>query len=351
MNTSASKLLFLAFTLCALALSALAAFGQNYIVKSHTNATAAVIYMEPQPTVTRLVSLDAISDKVAAQLVWRVGTTQMVLLKAGAALGSNFVCTPIGGMTGPGMITTNSKLISLSAGGVMNYMSFITNTLTTNTTVYLERPLGTNIAAEDMVRGLTGIRIPILASTASNSLVVASNVYTTFASNFVAVGTPLGDFKAQYVGVASLTTNLPNYTLTLSNLCDFIPQALLVVSGIIRTNHHVELATDVEIDLNTTNGLAKGGQIVVLPTTGGAFIHQIAGFAANRYASVGVQPGAHSTLALGDQLFILGASTAKPVYTNMFMGYDPIRILPAGVPGVLDLDGTATAILNTIWRN
>jgi len=310
---------------------------EPYVTKSASGTTAAAVYFEPGPTAAALVVADVTSDKAASLLSWRTGTNQLTLLAPAAADVTNLLTTV-------GNIVSNTALVSVTAAGVVTPHNGFTNSLKTNALIYLENPIGTNLTSTSLAKKLTGAQLTLLSTSSTNVITIASNLnVVVVGTNFLFQGSP-GQVETNQV--ASWVTNGANFDVTLSNSFSFTPQRILIMTN----TYHVmfaALATDFSLILSNSTGLAAADQLVMLPSTGGASVRQINAVAAYRYQSTNLKAVTGLVLAAGDRLFVLDADVTTPLgaATLRLLG-DPVRYLPANMPGVLSVDGTSACAIN-----
>jgi hypothetical protein len=106
-------------------------------------------------------------------------------------------------------------------------------------------------------------------------------------------------------------------------------------------------AADASIIFSNATSLVAADNIVILPTTGGAVLRQIQSTNSYRYQSTNIKAVTGVTLAAGDRIFVLDTAITTPVgATTVRLFADPIRVLPANMPGVLSVDGTSAVTIN-----
>lgn len=109
-----------------------------------------------------------------------------------------------------------------------------------------------------------------------------------------------------------------------------------------------ELGTTNRLIIDSTNGIAAGDSIVLIPATGGAVLRQVSGAAAYRYQLQTIKAVTGLALAAGDRVFVLGTAVTTPVGSaTLRLTGDPIRVLPVNTPGVLSIDGTSACAINS----
>jgi hypothetical protein len=320
----------------AVALNLIAA-PEEYVTKSASGSTSATVYFEPGSQAAALVVADVTSDKAASVLSWRIGTNQVTLLTGAAADVTNMLTTV-------GNIASNAALVSVTSAGVVTAHTAFTNSYLTNATITLENNLTTNLTTAAIAKKLTGESIAITGTLYTNVVIIASN------ATVVAVGT---NFLFQGAGwqvetnqVKSWITNGTSYQVTLSNNFSFIPARALVM-----TNTYPVMFTASEtatsLVLSNSTELAAGDNLVILPSTLGAKVLQIQTISALRYQYQNIKAVTGLALAAGDRLFVLDTAVTTPVgAATLRLMADPVRILPANVPGVLSVDGTSACAVN-----
>jgi hypothetical protein len=327
-----SALWLLTFAVCALAAP------EEFVSQSASGSTAATVYFEPGPKAAALVVADVTSDKAASVLSWRIGGTQVAILAPVAADVTNILCTV-------GTIASNAALVSVTAAGVVTPHVAFTNSFVTNALVTLQNPIGTNVTTTSQAREVTSTFIPILSSSSTNVITIASNL------NSIAVGTNFlfvaGPTQLETNQVASWITNSGNFVVTLSNNWSFAPEQAFVLTTNVYSITFSATARDSSIVLANSTGLAAGDNLLILPSTGGASLRQVALAAPYRYQFQTIKAATGLTFAPGDRLFVLATAVTTPVgAATLRLFADPVRVLPANVPAVLSVDGTSACAIN-----
>jgi hypothetical protein len=329
------KKTFYAICLLAFAISALAQ--EEYITKSASGSTAATVYFSPRLQAASLVVADVTSDKAASVLSWKTATNLLTILAPVAADVTNMFTTV-------GSIVSNTAIVLVSSAGVVTPQNGFTNSFITNSIVYLENPIGSNVAVGSIAKELTGTFLSILSTSSTNVVSIVSNL------NVITVGTnflfqrELNQNETNQV--KSWITNGANFDITLSNNFSFVPFKALIMTNTYNVTF-AAAAADASIIFSNATSLVAADNIVILPTTGGAVLRQIQSTNSYRYQSTNIKAVTGVTLAAGDRIFVLDTAITTPVgATTVRLFADPIRVLPANMPGVLSVDGTSAVTIN-----
>lgn len=318
---------------------AVVAAPDGHVTKFASGSTSATVYFAPGAREAQLVAADVTSDKAASVLTWRTGEQQVLLLKAAAGV-TNLTVTS-------GTIPAATNLVSVTSAGVVTAHTSYSTTNVTNVLITLNNALGTNAAATSVFRELTTTNYEVTAFSSTNFVTITSNSVISAGSTYVLSRAP-----DQWVTnvLTGYTTNGATYVLVFTNAIPFTPATVSTLTSNLYILTLNAAATGNTAMVDTTNGLAIGDNLLLLPSTGGVFPLQLTGAATNYYQTLNLTAAA--TLSVGDQIFVLGATNTAPIGAATVRLYsDAIRILPPGVPGVLSLDGTSACSINTAIMN
>ena len=316
---------------------------EEYVTKSASGSTAATVYFEPGQRTASLIVADVTSDKATSVLNWRVGGQQLTILKAVPATVISNILTTVSATSAYGL---NSNIVSVTAAGTVTAHTAGTNSLVTNAVITLHNPIGTNLAVSDRIRERTSTYYQVQALSSSNIVSVSTNSAVTNGNLYLLTGAA-GQFATNTL--TSYTTNGANYDLNFTNAftSTFNPDRVYVLTTNLYSVDFVAGRTATDVYLTSGTGLADGDTIVITPATGGTFVNQVNANAAYIYQNQTISAATGIALAAGDSLFVLGPDVNTPVgAATLRLMADPVRILPAGLPARLQVDGTSAVSIN-----
>lgn len=284
-------------TLTLLLLSSLAALAQpsGYVQSSASGTTSATIYLEPGVRAAPIAAVDVTSDKAASVLSFQAGTGARYTALA-TAYGTNKQIV----VTGTGA-ASNDLLLAVSGSSV--WPLIVTNsTSTTNVTLVLENPLGTNVAVGSTVREVTtsGYSTLIAATPATTNQYFPDTV-DNWSANDVALLWSSNRWSTNVISAASSNIVL-RLALTRPVQDDTYYGHSVRELG---TNTAVLLAaatsSDTSLNVDATNGFVANANVLVQRGNGALFYATI--------SSVGTTnitlSAAVSELSIGDSIITL----------------------------------------------
>lgn len=310
----------------------------GYLSKTNSGTTSATVLFPGGNNEARVVTLDVTSDKAASVVAWRVGTTEQMLAAPAAIADTNlyFLSSTV--------VSNDVLLVQTAANLVTNYTVY-TNVSLTNAQMFLNKPLGTNLAAGDTLKKILtdGYTLSTDASATTTNYVL-STATNGLASN---------DTLIVYYDGAIKTNRI--YSVLSNSFNVFTTLGTNLAAGAIfykLTNTYTTIIPTTRLDSYVVTGsstnLSAGDQVLVLPATGGYFPFTVSTTNQLILSKV-TTTAAGFALARDDKAYLRSTATTTPVGAATVRLYgNAVFLGPPGKPCQAILDGTSACAINQI---